>query len=150
MDLSLGWPTCFRLRRRRAARNLDLYVAGETSAGRNRQAAGASWRYRSGADFAADSGVAVDVFDGGHRAGAAIADKSAAFARPRQPDAVIGLGGGSNMDLAKLTAVLLTHGSASRVILSGEADWRPHPAGRVHSHNGRDWQRSVVLCSAHR
>lgn len=31
-------------------------------------------------------------------------------ARDRKPDAIIGLGGGSNMDLAKLTAKCLTHG----------------------------------------
>ena len=58
-----------------------------------------------------EAGVAVEVFSGGEpepslRAAAA----AIAAARDFRPDAVVGLGGGSNMDLAKITAVLLTHG----------------------------------------
>jgi len=59
--------------------------------------------------------LTVDVFDGGEPEPALrVADQSAAYARPLRPDAVIGLGGGSNMDLAKLTAVLLSHGGVAR------------------------------------
>ncbi len=58
-----------------------------------------------------EAGVAVEVFSGGEpepslRAAAA----ALAAARDFRPDAVVGLGGGSNMDLAKITAVVLAHG----------------------------------------
>ncbi len=58
-----------------------------------------------------EAGVAVEVFSGGEpepslRAAAA----ALAAARDFRPDCVVGLGGGSNMDLAKITAVLLAHG----------------------------------------
>jgi alcohol dehydrogenase class IV len=67
------------------------------------------------------AGLAVDVFDGGQPEPALrVADQSAAFARPLRPDVVIGLGGGSNMDLAKITAVILSHGGVARDYI-GEA-----------------------------
>ncbi|HEY7159045.1 MAG TPA: iron-containing alcohol dehydrogenase, partial [Gemmataceae bacterium] len=58
-----------------------------------------------------ESGVVVEVFSGGEpepstRAVGEAIDVGRAF----RPDAVLGLGGGSNMDLAKITAVILTHG----------------------------------------
>jgi alcohol dehydrogenase class IV len=58
-----------------------------------------------------ESGVVVEVFSGGEpepstRAAGEASDVGRAF----RPDAVLGLGGGSNMDLAKITAVILTHG----------------------------------------
>jgi len=58
-----------------------------------------------------EAGVGVEVFSGGepepslHAVAAAVA-----VGRDFRPDAVLGLGGGSNMDLAKITAVLLQHG----------------------------------------
>lgn len=57
------------------------------------------------------AGVAVEVFSGGEpepslRAAAACIEAARAF----RPDALVGLGGGSNMDLAKITAVVLAHG----------------------------------------
>jgi alcohol dehydrogenase class IV len=57
------------------------------------------------------AGIEVATFTGGEpepsmRAGRACLD----MARSARPDALIGLGGGSNMDLAKLTATLLAHG----------------------------------------
>jgi alcohol dehydrogenase class IV len=61
----------------------------------------------------AEAGVSVEVFAGGEpepslrAAEAAIAD-----ARRFRPDALLGLGGGSNMDLAKITATVLAHGGA--------------------------------------
>jgi alcohol dehydrogenase class IV len=58
-----------------------------------------------------EAGVAVEVFAGGEPE-PSLRAAAAAFAAAREfrPDAVIGLGGGSNMDLAKITAVLLAHG----------------------------------------
>ena len=58
-----------------------------------------------------EAGVAVEVFSGGEpepslRAAAA----ALGAARDFRPDVVVGLGGGSNMDLAKITAVVLAHG----------------------------------------
>jgi alcohol dehydrogenase class IV len=58
-----------------------------------------------------EAGVVVEVFSGGEpepslRAAGAAIDVGREF----RPDAVLGLGGGSNMDLAKITAVVLTHG----------------------------------------
>src|SRR6516164_50751 len=40
------------------------------------------------------------------------AEAAIAKARAFRPDALLGLGGGSNMDLAKITATVLTHGGA--------------------------------------
>lgn len=53
----------------------------------------------------------VEVFDGGQAEpsidlAVEAADRAAAF----RPDCIVGLGGGSNMDLAKIVAVLVTHG----------------------------------------
>jgi alcohol dehydrogenase class IV len=55
--------------------------------------------------------IAVDVFTGGEpepsvRAAVACIDQARRF----RPDAVLGLGGGSNMDLAKVTATVLANG----------------------------------------
>ena len=56
-------------------------------------------------------GVAVEIFSGGEPEPSLRAARVAIeHARAFKPDAVIGLGGGSNMDLAKITAVVLTHG----------------------------------------
>jgi alcohol dehydrogenase class IV len=62
-----------------------------------------------------ERGVTVDVFNGGEaepslRAAQACIDQGQRF----RPDAVLGLGGGSNMDLAKITATVLTHGGSPR------------------------------------
>jgi alcohol dehydrogenase len=55
--------------------------------------------------------VAFELFGGGEPEPAiATALAAAEAARKFVPDAVLGLGGGSNMDLAKMVAVLLTHG----------------------------------------
>jgi alcohol dehydrogenase class IV len=58
-----------------------------------------------------DAGIATRVFDQGEpepsiAAAIRAADAAARFA----PDCLLGLGGGSNMDLAKFAAILLTHG----------------------------------------
>ena len=59
-----------------------------------------------------EAGVVVEVFSGGEPEPSLQA--AATPPSPRRsdfrPDAVVGLGGGSNMDLAKITAVVLTHG----------------------------------------
>ncbi|MBI2806211.1 MAG: iron-containing alcohol dehydrogenase [Planctomycetes bacterium] len=61
------------------------------------------------------AGLTVDAFTGGEpepsmRAGLACYEQAKTF----QPDLLIGLGGGSNMDLAKLAATLLKHGGGPR------------------------------------
>jgi alcohol dehydrogenase class IV len=59
----------------------------------------------------AEAGVALETFDGGEPEPSIDAALCAAeFARTFQPEAIIGVGGGSNLDLAKMTAVLHTHG----------------------------------------
>ncbi len=55
--------------------------------------------------------MAVELFSGGEPEPSLRAAYNAIGAgRDFQPDAVLGLGGGSNMDLAKITATVLTHG----------------------------------------
>ena len=63
----------------------------------------------------AAAGLDVAAFNGGEpepsmKAALACYDKAKAF----QPDLLVGLGGGSNMDLAKLSATLLKHGGSPR------------------------------------
>jgi alcohol dehydrogenase class IV len=63
----------------------------------------------------AESQVAVELFDGGEpEPSIRAANACIAAARAFRPDAVLGLGGGSNMDLAKITATLLAHGGSPR------------------------------------
>ena len=58
-----------------------------------------------------EAGIAAHLFTGGEPEPAvATAIKAADAARHFGPDCVLGLGGGSNMDLAKIVAVLLAHG----------------------------------------
>jgi alcohol dehydrogenase class IV len=55
--------------------------------------------------------VVVEVFPGGEpEPSLRAAGEAIAAGRAFHPDAVLGLGGGSNMDLAKITAVVLAHG----------------------------------------
>jgi alcohol dehydrogenase class IV len=62
-----------------------------------------------------DAGISIEVFDGGQAEPAlSLVDDCLTVARPFRPDAVIGIGGGSNMDVAKLTAVLLAHPGSTR------------------------------------
>lgn len=62
-----------------------------------------------------ESGVAIESFTGGEPEPSMRAtDACVAVAKPFQPDAVLGLGGGSNMDLAKITATILAHGGGPR------------------------------------
>lgn len=59
----------------------------------------------------AAAGVDVAVFDGGKPEPAVEVVRAAVdAARVARPDAVLGLGGGSNMDTAKLVALVLAHG----------------------------------------
>ncbi len=61
------------------------------------------------------AGIDVHVFDGGEpEPPVAVAEECVAVGREFKPDVVLGLGGGSNMDLAKITATVLAHGGACR------------------------------------
>lgn len=67
------------------------------------------------------AGVEVGVFDGGEaEPSIAAAERATEFARQFKPDAILGLGGGSNMDLAKVTSVVFTHGGSPRNYLGEE------------------------------
>jgi alcohol dehydrogenase class IV len=58
-----------------------------------------------------EAGVTCELFTGGEPEPSLKATYAAiAAGRDFRPDGVLGLGGGSNMDLAKITAVVLTHG----------------------------------------
>jgi len=59
--------------------------------------------------------LSVAVFDGGlPEPPIALAETCAAEARKFKAQAILGLGGGSNMDLAKIVATILAHGGAPR------------------------------------
>lgn len=58
-----------------------------------------------------EAGVTVELFSGGEpEPSLRAAFEAISAGRHFLPDAILGLGGGSNMDLAKVTAVVLTHG----------------------------------------
>ncbi len=58
-----------------------------------------------------ESGAEVELFDGSMaEPSLEIAETCLVQGRKFEPDAVIGVGGGSNMDLAKIAATVLTHG----------------------------------------
>lgn len=60
-------------------------------------------------------GIQVEVFSGGEpEPSLRAADACISHARAFAPDVLIGLGGGSNMDLSKITAVVLAHGGSPR------------------------------------
>jgi alcohol dehydrogenase class IV len=74
--------------------------------------AGLAERVRS---YLGEGGVTVEVFSGGEpEPSLRAADACIAAAKAFQPDVLVGLGGGSNMDLAKITATILAHGGAPR------------------------------------
>lgn len=61
------------------------------------------------------AGVAPILFDGGEpEPSVAAAVRAIDVAKSEQPDAIIGLGGGSNIDLAKMTAVVARFGGAPK------------------------------------
>jgi alcohol dehydrogenase class IV len=63
----------------------------------------------------AGSGIDTPCFDGGEpEPTLEAAERAIAFARDVRPDGLLGLGGGSNMDLAKITATVLAHGGTPR------------------------------------
>jgi len=62
-----------------------------------------------------ESGIDVHVFDGGEPEPSILsAMKVLEEARSYRPDVILGLGGGSNMDLAKVTAAAFSHGGTPR------------------------------------
>jgi len=61
------------------------------------------------------AGMTVEVFDGGEAEPSInVALAAIEQAREFEPDAILGLGGGSNMDLSKITATVLGHGGTPR------------------------------------
>jgi alcohol dehydrogenase class IV len=66
-------------------------------------------------------GATVEVFNGGRaEPSLKLVSECAARAKGFGPDTVLGLGGGSNMDVAKMTAVLLSHGGDARDYLGDD------------------------------
>ena len=66
-------------------------------------------------DSLAAAGITVDVFSGGEpEPSLDLVEQCLVQARAAQPDGVLGLGGGSNMDLAKIVAAVLAHGGGPR------------------------------------
>jgi alcohol dehydrogenase class IV len=68
-----------------------------------------------------EAGVSVATFDGGEpepsfRAAGACLEQARSFA----PDGLLGLGGGSNMDLAKIAATVLAHGGEPRTYVGDD------------------------------
>ncbi|HEX3658463.1 MAG TPA: iron-containing alcohol dehydrogenase [Pirellulales bacterium] len=62
-----------------------------------------------------EAGIDVEVFDGGQpEPSLDLVDDCLALGRQFEPQGVLGLGGGSNMDLAKCVALVLTHGGTLR------------------------------------
>src|SRR5260370_20582949 len=62
-----------------------------------------------------ERGMVLEVFDGGEaEPSLRAAEACISHGRRFQPDALLGLGGGSNMDLAKITATVLAHGGPPR------------------------------------
>jgi len=62
-------------------------------------------------DPLAQAGIAVEVFDGGEpEPSIEVALSAAEHARRFGPEMIVGVGGGSNLDLAKIVAILHTHG----------------------------------------
>jgi len=60
-------------------------------------------------------GIEVEIFAGGEpEPSLKAAEKAIEAGRAFGPDAVLGLGGGSNLDLSKMVAVVLRHGGAPR------------------------------------
>src|SRR5262245_28781017 len=60
-----------------------------------------------------DAGIHCAVFDGGEAEPSLdTAQRAFAAAVEFRPDSILGLGGGSNMDLAKIVAMLLAHGGS--------------------------------------
>ena len=61
------------------------------------------------------AGLEVAVFDGGEpEPSFAAADRAIELALKNRPDVILGLGGGSNLDLAKIVATVVTHGGSYR------------------------------------
>jgi alcohol dehydrogenase class IV len=67
------------------------------------------------------AGLTVEVFGGGQaEPSLKLVAECTERARAYRPDAIIGLGGGSNMDVAKMTAVVLAHGGEARDYLGDD------------------------------
>lgn len=61
------------------------------------------------------AGLDVSVFDGGQpEPSFAIAEAAISVAKQARPDVIVAVGGGSNMDVAKIVAAVVTHGGTLR------------------------------------
>ncbi|MBC8115839.1 MAG: iron-containing alcohol dehydrogenase, partial [Candidatus Saccharimonas sp.] len=61
------------------------------------------------------AGLDVSLFDGGQaEPSCAIAETALSVAKTSRPDVIVAVGGGSNMDVAKIVAAMLTHGGTLR------------------------------------
>ena len=62
-----------------------------------------------------NAGLTVEVFDGGEpEPSFAVADQGIEFSANFRPDVIVGVGGGSNLDLAKIVATVESHGGHYR------------------------------------
>lgn len=84
------------------------------------------------------SGIESETFNGGEpEPSLRAAEASIECGRRFGPDAVLGLGGGSNMDLAKITAAVLSHGGRPRDYVGGIQNPGPYHAAHLRADNGR-------------
>ena len=99
----------------------------------------------------AAAGRPVEVFDDGEpEPSLGMIQNGIAAAQEFRPDTIIGLGGGSNMDAAKLAAVVLGHGGDVRDYVGENKVPGPDHAARLHSDHGGHWQRSFAGGRVHR
>jgi alcohol dehydrogenase len=79
-----------------------------------------------------------------------VAIAAADFAQQQPLSAIVGLGGGSNMDLAKIVAVLATHGGHPKDYFSFGRVPGPVLPIVCFANDSRNRQRSFACCGAHR
>ncbi len=85
-----------------------------------------------------EAGLVVEVFSGGEPEPSLRAEEAVAAARVFRPDAVVGLGGGSNMDLATISAVILAHGGRPARLRRRRQGSRPDHAASLCAHYSGD------------
>ena len=82
--------------------------------------------------------IAVEIFSGGEpEPSFRAAESCIENARQFRPDLLLGLGGGSNMDLAKVTATVLAHGGTAARLCRRRKGFRTHFAADLRADHGR-------------